>query len=188
LPGQASVYQKLPGKAQYKLLYDRKTESLWSQIMMEAVTGPLVGEKLEVINTMNTTWGEWKLLYPETQLLSEETGFNRDYSRDPYDGYQESSQLYFDVETSDSRYHPKEMVIGIEINDKYKAYPFSELAKVKNGKLTDIFQGRELQVIYSGENRSAVIKTMEGRELPSLVSFWFAWYAFHPETEVFEAE
>lgn len=45
------------------LLYDRQTESLWSQIMMEAVAGPMGGKKLEMAPTMNTSWGEWKRKY-----------------------------------------------------------------------------------------------------------------------------
>jgi hypothetical protein len=40
------------------ILYDRETESLWSQLMHEAVSGPLKGSKLRIIPTANTTWQE----------------------------------------------------------------------------------------------------------------------------------
>ena len=170
------------------LLYDRQTESLWSQIMMEAVAGPMEGKKLEMVPTMNTSWGEWKRKYPDTWVLTENTGYQRDYSHTPYQGYEKSAQLYFDVEHQDERFHPKEMVVGIEINGQFKAYPFSELEKLKTAKLKDQFQGEELLIRYLKDSQSATISNIQGKELPALTTFWFAWYAFHPETAVFTAK
>ena len=169
------------------LLYDRQTESLWSQIMMEAVAGPMKGEKLQMVPTMNTSFTEWKKKYPETLVLTENTGYQRDYSSNPYPGYGASARLYFDVEEQDARFHPKETVIGIELNGEFKAYPFSELEKLKSGKLEDSFQGQDLLVNFSPDSRSATITNKQGEELPALTTFWFAWYAFHPETAVFMA-
>lgn len=109
------------------LLYDRETESLWSQLRYKAVSGPMEGEQLEVLNTTNTTWKAWKSKHPKTLVLSEDTGFNRNYESDPYPGYESSSDIYFAVSEKDDRFHPKETVIGLEVNGKFKAYPFSEL-------------------------------------------------------------
>jgi hypothetical protein len=167
------------------LLYDRKTESLWSQIMMKAVSGPLAGEKLKMLPTINTTWGQWKAMNPDTKVLTENTGYQRDYTRNPYAGYEESAHIYFDVENRDNRFHPKEMVMGIEVDGKFKAYPFSELEKLRDGKLKDTFNGRDLLIEFNDKSQSAFIKNKKGNLLPSLTTFWFAWYAFHPETEVF---
>lgn len=167
------------------LLYDRQTESLWSQIMMQAVAGPMAGEKLQMAPTMNTSWGEWKRKYPDTWVLTENTGYQRDYSRNPYPGYEQSAQLYFTLENEDKRFHPKETIIGIEINGQFKAYPFSELEKLKNGQLKDRFQGQDLLINYHHDSRSATITNSHKKELPALTTFWFAWYAFHPETEVY---
>jgi hypothetical protein len=170
------------------LLYDRQTESLWSQIMMQAVAGPMEGRELEMVPTMNTSWGEWKRKNPDTWVLTENTGYERDYTKSPYQGYEKSTQLYFDVEHQDERFHPKEMVVGIEINGKFKAYPFSELEKLKNEKLKDKFQGEELIINYQQDSQSATISNSHGKELPALSTFWFAWYTFHPGTEVFTAK
>ena len=146
------------------------------------------GEKLEMVPTMNTSWGEWKRKYPGTWVMTENTGYQRDYSQTPYQGYEKSAQLYFDVEQRDERFHPKETVVGIEINGKFKAYPFSELEKLKSGKLKDKFQGEELTINYNRDSQSATISNNKGKELPALTTFWFAWYAFHPETAVFMAK
>ncbi|CAN5238852.1 DUF3179 domain-containing protein [soil metagenome] len=168
------------------LLYDRETESLWSQLKYEAIAGPLAGEQLEVLNTANTTWKAWKNKNPETLVLSENTGYDRNYNLDPYPGYESSSDIYFSVSERDDRFHPKETVIGLEVNGKFKAYPFSELEKLNKNTLEDNFQGKTFRIIYSPEAKSAEILNAEGKQVPAVTNFWFAWFAFHPETEVFE--
>ncbi len=168
------------------LLYDRESESLWSQMMSEAVTGQLKGEKLTIIPTSNTTWREWKSRFPDSQILSEKTGFQRDYSRTPYFGYDKSEQIYFPVSRNSTDYHPKELVIGIEVDGKYKVYPFSELAK-SEAVVKDTFNGMEISVIFDKKNNSARVLNSNNEEFQSVTSFWFAWFAFHPKTKVFKA-
>ena len=68
------------------LLYDHKTESLWSQIKREAVTGPMMGQHLTLLPSIHTTWANWRKQFPETRVLSEDTGHRRDYDRDPLCG------------------------------------------------------------------------------------------------------
>ncbi|MCH8156388.1 MAG: DUF3179 domain-containing protein, partial [Nitrospinae bacterium] len=55
------------------LLYDHQTESLWSQIKSEAVTGPLTGARLKLLASTQTTWKQWKQKHPATQVLSDQT-------------------------------------------------------------------------------------------------------------------
>lgn len=169
------------------LLYDRQSESLWSQLMSEAVTGPMKGTKLEIIPTSNTSWGDWKSRHPNTSVLSTKTGFNRDYTRTPYTGYDDSEQLYFPVSNRNYDYHQKEMIIGIEVDGKFKAYPYEELKKLSSYPLADKFNGKILKVYFEEKNETARISDENDEELPYMTSFWFAWYAFHPDTEVFKA-
>jgi len=110
------------------LLYDRETESLWSQIMFEAISGPSKGTLLIPIITTTTTWKKWKALHPDTKVLSTQTGHSRNYDRSPYGNYNQERGLYFPVKNQSDKYHPKEWVIGIKIGNKYKAYPFSPIA------------------------------------------------------------
>ena len=83
-----------------KLMYDRDTQSLWSTIDGEPVLGPLVdqGIKLETYSVNTTTWGEWRALHPNTQVLSMETGHQRDYSEGAaYQSYFATDDLMFPV-------------------------------------------------------------------------------------------
>lgn len=166
------------------LFYDRKTNSLWSQILGKAISGELVGQRLKQLPLSHTTWKDWKEKYPETMVLSRKTGYLRDYSRDPYEGYSNSKSIYFPVLNNSRRYHPKEQVIGIEINGEYKAYPFSELSKTKLN-ITDDLAGKKVTVIFDRENQTGKVLDNTGNELPSLISYWFAWFAFHPDTQIY---
>jgi len=169
------------------LLYDRETESLWSQIGKQAIAGPLKGESLEALALTHTTWRAWKRDHPDTLVLSTETGHRRDYSRDPYAGYAQEKGLYFPVAAKSRRYHPKERVLGLEIAGKFKAYPFAELSRTGREEIEDRFAGRKIRIRFDWANESATAFTSMGEQLPGIVGYWFAWYAFHPQTEVFTA-
>ncbi len=166
------------------LLYDHRTESLWSQIKQEAVTGELTGTRLRLLSSTHTTWKQWRNRHPDTLVLSRDTGHRRDYDRDPYMGYYKSAGLMFGVRKVNRAYHPKEKVIGIRLGDAVKAYPFSELAKT-TGTVQDDLDGVAVRVIYDKTSKTAQILNEKGEPLPSVVGFWFAWYAFHPGTEIF---
>jgi len=168
------------------LLYDRQTQSLWSQIASMAVTGPLKGRKLTTIPISHTSWADWRSRYPATSVLAPETGSARDYTRDPYEGYTRQEQLMFPVRHSSRRYHPKEQVIGIDVNGRHKAYPFTELARA-SAPFDDTIGGQRVRIEFDGLHRTGRVRDTAGRELASVIAFWFAWYAFHPDTEVFVA-
>ncbi len=112
------------------VMYDRKTDTYWSQVLGQAIVGELAGMKLERIQVDTLEWGVWKKLHPNTKVLSTDTGHGRAYGRDPYGGYYSSRDIIFPLENEDNRLHPKAIVYGIELAGKAKAYPDTELAKV----------------------------------------------------------
>ena len=169
------------------LLYDRDTESLWSQIIGTAISGELKGKKLQTLVMTDTTWSHWKQQDPDTEVLSTKTGYWRNYNSHPYGEYDVNSALYFPVSNTNARYHPKERVIGITLGQEAKAYPFSELAKQGQIRFNDEFAGQQLTIEYDDASQSAVIYDIQGRQLATTTLFWFAWYAFHPDTDVFSA-
>jgi hypothetical protein len=170
------------------LLYDRETESLWSQILGRAVAGKRVGTHLTPIPISHTTWRDWRTKHPATLVLSEDTGHFRDYRRNPYAGYEASRSTYFEVnnEAPDS-YHPKEVVVGVGIDGAYKAYPFIELDRQGKQRFSDSINGTVINFEWDSENRAVRITDTVGNPVASIQGFWFAWFAFHPDTEVFKA-
>lgn len=168
------------------LLYDHQTESLWSQILGRAVTGPSLGQELKQIPVMHTTWAEWLERHPETYVLSRDTGYKGvNYDRSPYRGYDRKRKTMFPVTARDNRYHPKAWVLGLQVDGVFKAYPFEELAKT-DGIVRDKLGDTSLVVRY--ENETAWAEDDEGNLFPAERVFWFAWYGFHPDTAVFTAK
>ncbi|MEZ5590550.1 MAG: DUF3179 domain-containing protein [Gammaproteobacteria bacterium] len=166
------------------LLYDRTTESLWSQLMMRAVSGPLSGTALTLIPTTHTTWADWRERYPATRVLSTETGYARDYQRNPYTGYEQSDFTFFPVPKASKRFHPKEIVLGVALDGTVKAYPFSELARAPS-PVQDRIGTQPVSIEFDAEHRTGRILNAAGEEIPSVMAYWFAWSAFHPETAIF---
>ncbi len=168
------------------LMYDRATESLWSQIEGKAISGSMKGVELEPIPVQHTSWVDWKQRYPDSQVLSLDTGHQRNYRQTPYPGYQDSKYVYFPVTVMDRRYHPKELVLGIEVNGKAKVYPFVELYKGA-AVFDDVIDGTTIRIVFNGDHQTAQVFDAGGEELTGLIAFWFAWMAFHPDSDVYQA-
>jgi len=169
------------------LLFDRQTESLWSQIRGQAVSGPLKGTNLRMIAASHTTWRDWKNEHPETTVLSINTGHKRSYELDPYQGYERTNKLYSPVSHDNSQYMRKTLTLGLEINGNYKAYPFKELRKGP-AEFKEEFEGTEITIQYDHKNKTARVLDHDGEEIPTVITYWFAWYTFHPETEIHTAK
>ena len=166
------------------VMYDRKTQTLWQQLGGEAIVGELVGQKLKPFPVDTLLWKDWKKLHPDTQLLSQDTGYSRDYSYYPYGSYETDRSVYFPAEgENDTRLHPKEIVWGIEVNGKFKAYMDKKLSEVEI--LNDTFDGVNLKVERSKVGQARIIKEDGSQIIPDR-SMWFAWVSFHPETDFYK--
>jgi Protein of unknown function (DUF3179) len=124
------------------VMYDRTTKSLWSQAMAQAIVGKLAGVKLERIPFDVSYWKEWKQLYPESKVLSRDTGSTRPYGADPYGDYYTNGDVLFSVSNSDDRLGLKEIVVGFENNGQYKAYKLQEIENKK--VINDQVNGRPI--------------------------------------------
>lgn len=103
------------------VMYDRDTESYWSQIMGLSIQGERAGSYLDLYPVIWTTYGKAKQRYPNALVLSQDTGHVRPYGADPYgfyddpDGYYLSGGPFFPVLNSDPRLPDKEVVYGIRL-------------------------------------------------------------------------
>lgn len=105
--------------------YDRNTNSNWSQMLQKSVQGTLSGDNTGNLFVLETSLATWKLVSSDFNLLSTETGYNRDYGRNPYGSYPTNTSVSFPINFEDDRLHPKERVLGVILNGKAKAYRFS---------------------------------------------------------------
>ncbi len=169
------------------LLYDRQTDSLWSQILSKAISGPLKGVTLSSLPASHTTWRDWSERYPDTLVLSTNTGYRRDYRQSPYLDYGRTSRLAFPVANKNNEYRNKTLVLGVTVNGERKGYPFTELEKYDRERFDDEIGGTSIAIEWFPSDKFARVLDKNGEELPSVIAYWFAWFAFHPDTEIFRA-
>lgn len=134
------------------VMYDRQTESLWSQLLGESVEGEMLGTSLEFLPAWHTTWSQWKEMHPDTVAL--EKGFRG--ARDPYEGYYASGSAGIIGETVvDDRLFRKEFVIGVALDDVAVAYPFRFLSAepVVNESVGE----RQLLVVFDPDNATGLV-------------------------------
>ncbi len=99
------------------VMYDRQTESLWVQFTSQAVVGVLTGTELDTYPMSLVSWADFRAAEPDALVLSTETGFDRDYGRNPYPGYDDvnTSPFLFDGDL-DGRLAAKTRILGIRRN------------------------------------------------------------------------
>ena len=192
------------------LMFDRGTGTRWPQITATGIQGPLAGRSLAEIQVSWSTWGNWREAYPDTQLLTTETGYERRYGSDPYGGYNPPSGYYanqktmFEPLTATDDEHPKRVVIGARTTEA--AIGFNKDRLLDEGVLTGEAGGSsfvavadpalETGYVYRNDEAVSVSSAGEGQytvgdetapadELPlkRLVAFdgmFFAWYGLYP--------
>ncbi len=169
------------------LLYDRATESLWSQIKSQAISGPRQGEELNRLPVSHMTWSAWRAEHPDTLVLSRDTGHQRDYDQSPYLGYSSSERLFFPVKNRDDRYPNKESVIGLVRNGKSRVWPVSEIRKC-DLSIRDSFNGEPVNIHFDEAADHARITDKQGKLLDATRAYWFAWIAFFPDSELYQCK
>lgn len=153
------------------LMYDKSTESLWSQIGGEAVVGDRTGEKLALYPSQVVSFKTVQERYPQARILSVDTGYGRDYSLYPYGSYDTSDQLYFPVAITDTRLPAKEIMYVVNYNDHSIAF-----------KVKDLKPGVEAHVDVAGKPLTAALKDGIIETTPALPGYhtmWFAWAVYH---------
>lgn len=135
--------------------YDRETDSNWSQMLLLCVNGESIGQEPLLIPVVETTWKTWKELYPDSFVLSHETGFNRNYRVYPYGNYKTSDSLLFSVNNEDSRLHKKERVHGVIVGGETKTYPISIFGS-STKVLNDIFNNLPIVIVGNTTKNFAV--------------------------------
>lgn len=164
------------------LMYDRESESLWSQLAMKAVSGSTVGQALVWLPSEHMTWKAWRKIYPQGEVLSTDTGYNRNYGGEAYAAYFASDQPLFPVPHTRQELPHMAWVIGVIIDGESKAYPVNEFPE--SGTIKDEIGKTRIVVRYNAKSRHPQVTNSQGDTIPSVMVFWFAWQAFYPQTKL----
>jgi hypothetical protein len=167
------------------LMYDRggEPESLWSQMKTQGVSGPAADKSLVALPLELTTWQDWLDRYPDTEVLSPETGHMLHYRASPYGGYFDTPELMFPAQPTSGQLPTKARVLGVWTDGASRAYPLSAFGSEAT-EIEDKLAGRTVRIAFNPDANSLRIVDAD-ESVHWVYSLWFAWYAFRPETDVF---
>jgi Protein of unknown function (DUF3179) len=180
------------------VMYDRETESWWQQFGGEALVGEHSGKRLDRFPARIVAWREFAAQHPNSRVLSRETGSNRPYGANPYEGYDdvESSPIFPVANPDDERLPPKERVVFIERGDAAVVVPYSTLERKRTVRL--VVGGEQLVVrfrhgpvsaldaaaVAEGRRVGAAEVLRDGRLVEFDEPFWFVVAAFRPDARI----
>ncbi|MDW3195902.1 MAG: DUF3179 domain-containing protein [Cytophagales bacterium] len=105
--------------------YDRVTDSYWSQMLNESVSGQLINQAIAQYPVSEMTFAAFKEAFPNGRVLTRSTGFNRTYGLYPYGSYLSTNNTLFPVDRSDDRIFAKERVLGVQAGGITRVYQLS---------------------------------------------------------------
>jgi uncharacterized protein DUF3179 len=119
---------------------DRETGSRWQQSSLQATSGPLKGEHLELYPFLLTDWGEWHRLHPDTLVLKPLPGYaDRIPERNEMirQGLSGEGSAPPGVLRVDDRLKPRTMILGLAVGGFDEAFPLTVLreTRVINGDI-----------------------------------------------------
>ena len=161
------------------MMYEKTTNGLWSQVLMEAVTGPHSGMSVKHYPARVISFAEFKTKHPKGEVLTTNTGHARPYGQNPYQGYfDDPDKLFGDFEFSDERLPHKALGMGVVVgNDSYF------VPKSAAGEEPITFTTSKGEVVIKADDAGMqVVSTPEGAK--TIQTFWHSWAAFHPDTEI----
>jgi len=177
------------------LIWDRASQSLWSQISSEAIAGPRAGQRLTSHPVVDSSWGAWKASHPFSRVLRGPKPV-RAYAGG-YAGYHATDRIMFPVSRSSKRLKNKAIVTGVSVGEAAACWSHAQLKekaadrpeKERDAALvfTEKVGDTELRLTFDpvGDSLAAARVTKDDvTDLSVMRLYWFAWYAFHPGTTV----
>jgi hypothetical protein len=142
------------------ILHDKDSKSYWQQMYSQCVAGSMKAFHVDNFGVVETTWSNWKFMFPSARVLSTATGYKFNYNADPYSQYASSDTIEFLTQPIDPRLPVKERVHTLVVGTHAKVYRFSSFADSVS-VIQDNFQG--LSVVLAGSKSRNFIVSYQRR-------------------------
>jgi len=147
---------------------DRQTSSRWQQSTLEAISGPLKGEHLELFPFLLTNWSEWHRMHPDTLVLKPMPGYaDRLAAKNAEirEGLSGKGAAPPGVFRQDDRLPPKAMVLGLDVDGVNKAFPLTALRLVR--VVNDQLGTKPVVIVHQpdSDTTTAFVTRLKGRTL-----------------------
>jgi hypothetical protein len=162
------------------VMHDEQTGSWWVQILGQGISGVYDGRELDQYPSIEMTWDEFKGSYRSASVLSRETGYDRDYTSNPYGDYQESLDIHYALTHMDDRLYAKDRVFGVIAGDEVVAYP--EKIIFEQGEIAGTLSGSGFTI---STDEDTILFETESDNLKTVQSYWFCFVASYPKTSIY---
>lgn len=164
------------------VMYDRETESLWQQSTGVSVAGEFTGDRLAIVEFQLLSMGDIRQQFPDAVVLSEDTGYSRDYANNPYSGYEDTEQFIFSPSSLDARYPAKDIFVAFRVDDAPVAVPWLIL---ENGNDYETTINDQVVKLAKNDGQLEIIGE-QGQTIPFYFEMWFSWAVQHDNGIVFD--
>ncbi|MEO1551952.1 MAG: DUF3179 domain-containing (seleno)protein, partial [Pseudomonadota bacterium] len=169
------------------IMFDRETESWWQQFTGEAIIGEMVGEVLGTQVSWMESRDQFAARNPSGPVMAQ-PGASRSYGRNPYRGYDTSSNPFLYRGENPPHDIPPLMRV-VRVGDR--AWPLSRFARdsvIEEAGLRLIWEGGmasplDTDAIWEGRDIGSirVQDPSTGADMVHEVVFAFAFHAFSPD-------
>lgn len=163
------------------IMCDRDTQSVWLQVEGRAVKGPRMGAQMQSRPLLDTTWGAWKKLHPDTLVMTGDTPYKqhygdkvepRGYDKFPMPVFEQTLTrhdarlpafdkvlgvtitTYAGVPIGPDGGPPDDRVAGKALSSVHRAYPLATLQQA-GGVVNDKLDGLSIVVLLDADTQTA---------------------------------
>ncbi len=149
---------------------DAETGSWWQQVSGKAIQGAFKGQKLTEVYHDELTFGVWKREHPNGRVLKPDEKIRRENKYESANWETEVGKMPVRINNQqiEETFAPRTLIVGIKINDKSKAYPFSALEK--QSPIIDSVGGTDILILLAEDRKSVRVfeRKIDGRKLEFL--------------------
>jgi hypothetical protein len=197
-----------------KILADKNGKYIWQQFTGEGLKDKTKNIPLKEISIIRGKWDDFREDYPNSLVYKGNRPFlSRFFFKKLANIMKNNEAFSFSSGKRDKRLKRKEMVVGVENNEKSKAYPISVFKKDKITLLVDKL-GNEIITLVHRKGSTFVYKeeglnlqesrlekngntwTITGEALGDSnnlesikvtdKAYWYMWSKFHPNTDIYQ--
>lgn len=169
------------------VMYDRKTDTLYEQPWGVGIVGEKTNHVLERVPAIRTTIGQWREQHPDSQILTTDTGYNRNYDAYPYGSYYTNEDIIFPVSRQDLLIeHPKEITQIIFQHDdrnptdrfsgEYHAYTQKQVRE-STEPVEFTWDNRTGVALWDENLETIIFQDADGNVIPDMALFNFVYPA-----------
>jgi len=158
------------------VMYDRQTETYWAQATGQAILGELAGEQLAFVPARILSFGDWRAEHPDGLVLSRDTGHERPYGENPYEGLDTSERPFLFTGELDERLPATSRVLGIARAGDVVAFPYHAVTADAAGGWAAVMEevaGEPVAIFWKAGTTSALDsqEIAEGRDVGAIAAY-----------------